>query len=159
MRRNLFLILTVMLLSGCGNPDLGKVSGLVTFDGQPLAGASVTFTPTDPTGVLGVAITDENGKYVMFSPMEKKHHARGVLAGNYTVTVSKKEIPLDPDQTLYNQGQITYDELMARQSRRTFGAAIKSLIPIRYDDGTTSGLTAEVQSQTDNVINFDLTSK
>lgn len=42
-------------------PDLGKVSGVVTMDGAPLEGALVSFAPEEGRG--SQAITDSEGKY------------------------------------------------------------------------------------------------
>ena len=61
-----------MLVSvGCGGrgtPDLGKVSGTVTLDGQPLPQAKVEFQPTADGGSASSATTDDQGKYeLMYS--------------------------------------------------------------------------------------------
>ncbi len=70
LRRNLFLMLSMIALcasfSGCGGsdgdqPDLGLVKGVVTFEGQPLSGASVTFMPV--SGRPAMAKTDDAGYY------------------------------------------------------------------------------------------------
>ncbi len=149
-------LLVVLAFVGCGNPNLGQVSGIVTYDGQPLENATVIFIPQGPEGVLGVAQTDENGKYIMSSPL-KKNVTEGVLAGEYNVTITKKEKIVDADQILYNEGKISYDELNERQSKKDIDVQAKSLIPTRYDSIETSGLTAEVQAKTENVFNFELT--
>lgn len=64
-------------------PPAAKVSGTITMDGQPLAGAKVTFTPTDGRPVS--AITDEDGTYKM-GPSDKSD---GVAQGQYRVTIEK----------------------------------------------------------------------
>lgn len=40
----------VMLLLGCGANDKGKVSGTVTFAGQPVTGGSISFAPVAGSG-------------------------------------------------------------------------------------------------------------
>jgi hypothetical protein len=54
-----------LLTTGCGGADvpdnLSSVSGVVTLDGQPLAGAAVTFVPPDGRPASGT--TDSSGKY------------------------------------------------------------------------------------------------
>lgn len=53
-----------LLLVGCGGPDhpeVGRVDGVVTLDGQPLAEATVMFQPTE--GRASIATTDSAGKY------------------------------------------------------------------------------------------------
>jgi len=50
--------------AGCGgpaHPDVGRVTGVVTLDGQPLANATVMFQPTE--GRASIATTDSAGKY------------------------------------------------------------------------------------------------
>ncbi len=50
---------------GCGRgdlPELGYVSGTVTMDGKPLAGAIVEFH-SEAGGRPGVGVTDAEGKY------------------------------------------------------------------------------------------------
>jgi hypothetical protein len=60
------LMLGLMLTCpiGCNKPDhpeVGRVSGVVTLDGKPLAGATVMFQPLEGRASLGT--TDEAGKY------------------------------------------------------------------------------------------------
>lgn len=60
------LVLSVFCLAGCGgpeHPDVGRVSGVVTLDGQPLAEATVMFQPTN--GRASIATTDSAGKYAL----------------------------------------------------------------------------------------------
>jgi hypothetical protein len=80
---------------GCGGeaieaPNLATVTGLVTYRGKPLPGASVAFVPkgkTPGTGAFGV--TDASGRY------ELTHRTRtpGVEPGTYVVSVSKMTLP------------------------------------------------------------------
>src|SRR5512134_2265452 len=58
------VVLMLACLSGCGGPDhpeVGRVSGVVTLDGQPLPEATVMFQPTE--GRASIATTDSAGKY------------------------------------------------------------------------------------------------
>ena len=50
---------------GCSgnNPPLGKVSGRVTLDGQPLAGVIINFKPTEGRAATGT--TDADGNYTL----------------------------------------------------------------------------------------------
>ena len=65
----ILLITSVTLcltLSGCGGaendqPDLGLVKGIVSLDGKPLTGASISFLPD--AGRTASARTDANGYY------------------------------------------------------------------------------------------------
>jgi hypothetical protein len=63
-----FLVLALLLLApaGCGKGyKLASVSGRVTMDGRPLAGAEVSFTPVDGGKDVPYAsgMTDEQGNY------------------------------------------------------------------------------------------------
>lgn len=78
--------------SGCSSapadrPELGAVSGIVTFDDQPLGGATVTFSPS--RGRPSIAITDPAGRY----EMKYLWNTRGAKVGPHTVAVYT--IPLD----------------------------------------------------------------
>ena len=61
------LILAVLLLAGAGcfgvsdQPELGRVTGTVTLDGQPLAGVIVNFQPE--SGRAATAESDSKGYY------------------------------------------------------------------------------------------------
>jgi hypothetical protein len=78
--------LVICLLSGCSGPDrpqLVPVSGMVTLDGQPVEGATVTFTPTG--GRMAIAVTDAAGKFQLTTYDTND----GALIGEHRVTVAK----------------------------------------------------------------------
>lgn len=146
----------VSILLGCGIPNLGQVSGTVTYDGEPLDGATVSFMPEDSTGVFAVATTDEQGRYVLAAPI-KKGMIQGALAGKYRVTISKKGVKPDPDEVLFEQKKITYDELQTRMGRKGESAAETfDMIPSRYGNADSSGIQVEVIAKIQNEFNFDL---
>jgi hypothetical protein len=63
--RQIACAITVLTIFGCSRshqPPLGLVSGTVTLDGVPLAGAIVRFTPAGP-GRTSEGITDADGHY------------------------------------------------------------------------------------------------
>ncbi len=64
--RSLFvsISLAIATMAGCGGPgNVGRVSGVVKLDGQPLADALVTFSPTQPGGSSSLGKTDSAGAY------------------------------------------------------------------------------------------------
>ncbi len=73
----------IVLLVGCdsGTP-VGKVSGVVTYDGKPLASAEVEFTPQGE-GTSSVGFTNQEGKYELQYTLQKK----GALPGKHKVRV------------------------------------------------------------------------
>lgn len=84
--RRLSLFLLMASLIGCGetvkSPPLGKVTGIVTMDGQPLANAVVSFQPEKgrPSG----ATTAADGKYDLIY-VESTH---GALVGEHLVRIT-----------------------------------------------------------------------
>ncbi|MFO1065245.1 MAG: carboxypeptidase-like regulatory domain-containing protein [Pirellulales bacterium] len=82
-----FLLVGCLTLSGCGD-GLTRVpiTGLLTVQGQPLAGASVQFFPTGSTQGLGaIGTSGPDGKFTVIS---SRDNDAGVPAGKYTVRVS-----------------------------------------------------------------------
>ncbi len=75
---------SVLALSGCGGgqpADVGRVTGVVTLDGEPLAGAQVQFIPE--SGRPSSAETGSDGRYRLRYTME----ADGALIGRHTVEI------------------------------------------------------------------------
>ncbi|MCI0702386.1 MAG: DUF4198 domain-containing protein [Planctomycetia bacterium] len=59
-----------VLFSGCSGPQMAAVRGKVTFNGQPVKEAAVTFSPAGAegqkeTGKPATGFTDENGEFVL----------------------------------------------------------------------------------------------
>jgi hypothetical protein len=82
------LVLTCVSVAGCARRS-ADVGGLVTLDGQPLKGASVTFLlSTAPPGRsegLFVGVTDEQGRYSLHPASPK---GSVMLPGKYLVSFS-----------------------------------------------------------------------
>jgi hypothetical protein len=144
--RNLQLfitILTLLVLVGCGDGKLAtvKVTGKVTLDGEPLAGASITFTPkTTGVGHPGYATTDASGIYKLQTSQGAAD--AGTTPGDYLVAIRKVEV--DPDAPPPEPG---------------YSPKTRSVIPTRYAQPTTSELTATVENKRSNEFNFELTSQ
>lgn len=75
------LLVGVAFLVGCGGEQFGNVSGKVTLDGQPLAGATVEFSPEGGSPAYGV--TDEQGRYTLLFSADQK----GAAVGNQRVRI------------------------------------------------------------------------
>lgn len=88
-------IMLALCCGGCGSQgadyskvDLNTATGKVTLDGQPLAGAVVTFEAED--GQFSYGLTDSNGAYALQFDSEKK----GVTPGPKVVRISTtRKIP------------------------------------------------------------------
>ena len=73
--------------SGCGGlPKPVRVEGRVTLDGQPLAGATVTFTPVGTEGQPASGRTAEDGTFRLNSP-----NGEGAMPGDYKIVVTRSE--------------------------------------------------------------------
>ena len=92
-------LMCVAFLAGCGDGiSRVPITGLLTVQGEPLAGASVQFFPqagTQGEGAMGVSGTD--GKFTVIS---SRQDDAGLPAGKYKVRVSlmmEKGTVLPPD--------------------------------------------------------------
>tara|TARA_R110002111_G_scaffold262694_1_gene340177 strand:+ start:111950 stop:112369 length:420 start_codon:yes stop_codon:yes gene_type:complete len=128
-------IFLIAIMAGCSgsdsyNPDLGKVTGTITLDGNPLASAVVTFIPKADSSVkfapVSSALTDDNGKYALLF----KNGDEGAVLGTHSIQIST-----DLDGTT---------------------DPAKEKVPKKYNSKTT--LTESVKAG-ENTINFDLKSK
>ena len=122
--------MALVAASGCGRsgPEIGRVSGLVTLDGQPLPEAFVFFKHAEG-GRIARAITDEQAAYVLnFS-----NEAAGAIVGENTVRIS------------------TFVEVLRDDDGRLIkGTGKKELVPTKYNQQ--SELTADVRTERMNSI-------
>jgi hypothetical protein len=84
------IALAALSAAGCsGRPKnfASKVTGKVTLGGQPLAGASVIFTPT-AEGSPSVGRTDENGDYTLLWGRRGRRGIEGAQIGEHIVRIS-----------------------------------------------------------------------
>ncbi len=82
------------LLAGCGGgtgPELAKVTGLVTLDGQPLPKARVVFQPSGPNASPSTAETREDGSFELYF----RRDAPGAMIGQHSVRVTTAGIVSD----------------------------------------------------------------
>ena len=138
-----------LCLSGCsgGVDDLrvAPAGGVVTYKGGPLAGANVTFMPDK--GPLAMAVTDMKGEFKLASGGLK-----GCAVGPAKVAVS---VPNSDDSGPTAPGMGTsspktaaeFAEMSQKMAEATIASQKesstkkKSLIPSKYKDTTTSGLS------------------
>lgn len=91
------LVCTAFLL-GCGDSRLVPVSGVVTLDGEPVAGIALHFQPLadnarDPRACASShAITDSEGRYKLTTL-----DTPGAVVGQHVVTMFSTDLPLDDD--------------------------------------------------------------
>ena len=150
---------SLLILVGCANPDARfvRVEGTVTLNGEPVEGAVITFLSTVADGDSAAGNTDANGRFTMTSS-SAAGAGTGVLPGEYTVVISKRDVPPDPDGAAYERGDIDYNELQRRRAARGMASAPSvELIPMRYTRPSTTDLRASVQPGRNAPFNFDLT--
>lgn len=81
------LVATLLLACGCSNyPSLAPVSGTVTYQGKPVANASVVFIPEGDRASQGK--TDEQGKYELYYIGDTK----GAVPGDHQVKISTQKV-------------------------------------------------------------------
>ena len=145
----LCLIFMTACLVGCPSGKIATeaVTGTVTLDDKPLAGANVGFTPkTEGQGQPGYAMTDDNGKYVLQTLLGEAN--AGTTAGEYAVTVSKKE---SPEMKVAEYGSSGYQPMSG-------GSQPTETLPAVYTNPTTTPFSASVQKGK-NTFDFNLKSK
>lgn len=131
---------------GCGKQPSGgaPVTGQVTQNGMPVQGASITFVPA-AGGTAGFAMTDAEGKYTV-----RTAQGEGLPPGSYQVTVTKTDAP-PPQNTVSDQ-----DPAYVPPDPNAPPPVIKDLLPAKYKDVQSSGLTADVKAGGKNEFSFPL---
>lgn len=144
----IFCAVLAIGVMGCGGegdverPDTYPISGTVTFNGAPIEGASVSFVPQgDGRGAAG--FTDGAGKYTLTTLAA----GDGAVPGQYQVKIVKfgksAEAPTEASDTSGELG-IAEDAGYNPDAEDAGEAAQKNLLPEKYADSNTSGLTVEV---------------
>ena len=145
------ILLSLVLLSGCsgGSPvKTVKASGVVIYKGQPVAEASVAFLG-DGTIRPAIAITDEEGKFVLTTVRS----GDGAVAGNHMVTVSKT---VDPPTKAAATGSVSMEEAAKAAQEPAVETKTLYLVPEKYSQPQTSGLSFEVKDGAENYFEIKL---
>ena len=130
MRSVRWLVLLSVVTCGCGGVKIVPVSGTVTLDGQPLAGAHISFEPVEGTITeTSTATTDTDGRY----DLECLSSGRmGAVPGTHRVLITT----------------VSSDDYVDERSRLP-----RDRVPPRYQDGS---LTFEVQTNGNEDADFEL---
>jgi hypothetical protein len=144
---------TVVVL-GCGGDESGlgrryKVTGKVTYKGEPVPHGTVNFLPTNPPLPEGRAATGEikDGYYSLGTTGNND----GALPGDYDVAIVAMDVDLAAAVSSKEAGGIIHQGDAAHQKAQKNA---KKLIPDKYSSGATSGLKAKVDSSKS--FDFDL---
>jgi hypothetical protein len=125
----------VLSLAGCApeetHPETAKVSGVVLYQGEPVAQAEVTFRP-EGEGDNGLGRTDAQGKFVISTYGQQD----GAVVGKHVVTVQ-----------LFPEGGLPGAEVESTDT---------TPIPPKYADPAATPLSEEVKSGANNEFEFTL---
>jgi hypothetical protein len=144
----------VVLCAGCGEGlPIAPVSGTITLDGNPLAGATITTQPIAVEGnVAGsgsFGTTDAEGRYELELV---KPAVKGAIVGEHRVMISQKSDYKSGTVTakLDDGTEFKTDDPNAHRA----GLAAARKWPSRYTDGS---LQLTVPPEGTSTANFDLT--
>jgi hypothetical protein len=143
----------MLSLAGCsddGGLNLARVKGKVTYKGQPVTGADVTFLSQG--GQMANGTTDAQGMFTLTTSGRP-----GAPIGENQVGIAKMSATAKAPKPLE---QLTPDDMMRMQKEGIGGYKAeppKSLIPERYALPATSKLTASVsENEAENEFEFNL---
>jgi hypothetical protein len=150
---------TCLALGGCSasdRPAMAPVSGKVTFQGKPIAGATVVFLcPGAPRQAVGT--TDASGTYRLTT----FESSDGAVVGTHVVTVKKGaaiseegDAELETNEELDSAKEVDDAVKRTLETRRRVRKS-RPEIPAKYAHRSTSDLSKDVIAG-DNVINIEL---
>ncbi|GAA4430258.1 carboxypeptidase regulatory-like domain-containing protein [Bremerella cremea] len=131
----LLLSAASLLMVGCSSgdhPDVGRVHGKVTLNGEPMEGVVVSFEPAEG-GRGSWALTDAEGQY----ELNYNANTRGTRTGDNLVRLSKQKPVIRDDN-----GRVT-------------DPGFKEKFPAEYNTQSTQIVTVQGG---DNEFNFDVVS-
>jgi hypothetical protein len=133
------LVFTCILI-GCGHRSTFStepVDGLVTLDGKPLNQATITFSPIlneTPDAKPAYGLSDEGGKFKM-TAANGGLEGKGTTIGKYVICITK----------IVGMTSLSDEEIKKRNAQGiAVQLEVKSVIPQKYSDISTSGLNFEV---------------
>lgn len=89
-------------MGGCNSRGLVEATGTVHVDGKPVSGVMLMFFPSDAAGVTASGVSDDQGKFVLSSGLDK-----GLVPGSYSVTATYPDPAVQPSAAQLMQG--TYE--------------------------------------------------
>jgi hypothetical protein len=134
--RSLAVLFAVLSLVGCGkgDPSHVSVSGKVTLNDEPLAGAQIHFIPVGKTQGIGAqARTGADGRY----QLNDRRGQPGAAPGDYKVTISKRVMPNgadvpadDPTPPIESPAREKLPTIYSNRARTT----LKAVVPTQGGD-------------------------
>jgi hypothetical protein len=159
LSRMVVLCLMAGLLSGCSERAAGssprvktyKVKGKVTYLGNPIAGASVSFSPQDKQPAA-VGRTNDDGEFSLTT----YRAGDGAAEGDYKVMIvlTDSEAGSAPAEAHGTTAGVDYNSASGHSATKKKGGG--SILPAKYGDPSQTTLTAKVQASGPNEFPFDL---
>lgn len=151
-------LLPLLGCSGSDRPALAKASGKVTLNGEPVSGATVMFLPAKG-GRAASGVTDANGVYRMSGYDDPE---LGVAVGEHRVSVSKiggeGAFALAPAAPASEDPNANLVSPIAFQAEDPLNPPkIEYLVPQKYGNPESSGLTVTVPAEGSDQLNLELT--
>jgi len=153
------------ILSGCGNtnlPQTSVVKGRVTYQGDPVEGATVIFGRGNRNmgaGEVALGKTDSNGDFSLTTHLAGQTDVKGAVPGEYKVTISKHVPPPNISAAAY-QAKVDAANKIAEEGGMVAPGdeppAMVELLPGKYSSPAQTELTAEVQPGVVNDFPFEL---
>ena len=156
--------LTILGTVGCGDSSGGKpvtlapVSGTVTLNGSPLAGARVDFFPEN--GPMAVCTeTGLNGEFTLKSgalkgcavgPAKVAVYIPEETTGSSAAMNTTPKTPEEFAEQSQKMAQMTIDHQKAQANKQ------KSMVPARYRDPASSGLDQTIEKGGSKEIKLEL---
>lgn len=139
---SIVIVCCLLGCSGAKGPATAKVSGVVKYNGAPVDGATVIFSPI-AGGRPATGITDAQGHYDLSTFGDKD----GAVPGEFKVTVQKTKTEGETPTNL------TYEQINEMQVRgeQVPGPVTKNLLPEKYLSPISTDLNASVKSGTNDV--------
>lgn len=129
-------LMAMLLATGCGHSDTGKVAGRVTLGGKPLDQGAILFqNATSGNAILSPLHPD--GMYQV-----KTSKAEGLAPGEY-------QVAFQPQAGFAGKAPLVTPPDRQKKSE-------PSAVPARYRSVTTSGLKVTVKQGTNPPFDFDL---
>jgi hypothetical protein len=164
-------LLGILAVAGCGPSDgyrLGRVSGKVTYKGQPVAAGFITFMPdrTKQTeGPPAMSKIAEDGTYTMSTKVADDgavvgHHQVAIMGIDPKPIVEVAEEDLTPQKIMAAKGQKARQRATPKkEAGETFtdrgGNVYRVLTPAKLKNPEKSGVAVEVDRGS-NTINFNI---
>jgi hypothetical protein len=152
MQKSKVLITLLIAFFLCGGAGCGatkkpvKVQGIVTLDGRPVDGATVSFMPLEEGGRNATGLTGSDGVFNLTTD----NTGDGAVPGSYKVVISKTP-PIEETRAVSvsdpKSMQKAYGAFLKQQQKQTGPPKSSSLLPAVYGDADKTPLRQKVPAE------------